>query len=153
MSRFIIPVIVAVFVGWAAFLALTTQRGATYVSIGLSVPEDHQPYCDAAFAELRAWLGQRGFTPEPSRGLRSSGAPKERVEWFVGRHGGSAPFHVVLIIPEGGRSGVHAQVEWFFRGFYPRVTASDRDARAFAEMLRYWGQEYGRRHPLQTNAA
>ncbi|MCC6680333.1 MAG: hypothetical protein IT445_05460 [Phycisphaeraceae bacterium] len=153
MRRFIIPAVVVVVIVWVAYQALTTQRGATYVSVGLSTPPEYQPYCDAARAELRTWLAQRGFSAEPSRGQRSSGARKERVEWFVGQHADSQPFHVVLIIPEGGDSGVHAHVEWFFRGLSFRVAASDRRAQEFAEMLRDWFQDYERRHPLQKNAA
>ena len=155
MRRFIIPVVLVGLLAWSGYHWLTTQRSGTYISAGLSVPAEYEPHCDVARSELRTWLAQRGFSPEPSRGQRFSGAvgSKERVEWFVGQHAGSSPFHVVLIIPESGSSGVHAHVEWLFHGLRFRVAASDRRAQEFAEMLRDWFQDYERRHPLQRNAA
>ena len=71
----------------------------------------------------------------------------ETEEWFVGRVGGSLPFHVNVRSPQGESSGLVVEVVYDYRDYRWRVTATESVVGNFTAVITRWWEQYQQQHP------
>jgi hypothetical protein len=148
-----IAILVVIVVAAALVLdqSLRVRRGAVITACGWIAPASDADYSAAALKDFRGFLAQHGFQLErrPKLTLMFAGmhSGNETEEWFVGRVGGSLPFHVNVRSPRGGSSGLVVEVVYDYRDYRWRVTATERDVENFTPVITKWWEQYQQQHP------
>lgn len=131
--------------------SLRVRRGAAIGACGWIAPASYADYSAGALKDLRSFLVLHGFQPErrPKLALMFAGmhGGNETEEWFVGRVGGSLPFHVNVRSPQGDSSGLVVEVVYDYRDYRWRVTATERGAEHFTAVITKWWEQYQQQHP------